>query len=99
VFVLLRDRPGVYERSVLSSGPLAAQDKIAAADRSVVATLGSQFMGHAGLPADAERTYRAVQAVDRRFAALHSANSSGSAMFAPVPLVEVLGARDSGPSR
>jgi hypothetical protein len=44
VFVLLRDRHGIYERAVRASGPLAAEDNASKDDRHVLATLGSRLV-------------------------------------------------------
>jgi hypothetical protein len=89
VFVLLRDRPGVYERSIRSSGPLEAQHAIEMADHGVLETLGAQFLGRS-ISASPSAPYRRVQAVNRRFAAMRRRNSSGSTAFASVPVVEVM---------
>jgi len=85
----------VFELSVQSSGPLSAQHAIEAADRRVLETLGSQFLGRASLSQDPTGGYRRVQAVDRRFAALRRPNRRGLTPVASVPLVEVLGEGES----
>ncbi len=97
VFVLLHRRPGVFEREIRASGPLAAQNLVEAADRDVLATLGAQAIrGRAGSAA-MRSDYRAMQPAGRRFMSVRRAPSAGSGGRSAVPAVVVLAPKDLSP--
>ncbi len=95
VFVLLRHRPGVYERAVRASGPLHAEHAVAIADAEVLATLGSRFLGRGHDATGADARYRGLRPAGRRFleVPVPRKRSSGSTVLAPLPIVEVLAPR------
>jgi hypothetical protein len=67
VYVLLRDRPGLHERTVEASGPMDAEHRVATTDRRVLETLGSQHVTATDGDASADIHYRRIQTVGRRF--------------------------------
>jgi hypothetical protein len=88
VFVLLRHRPGVWERTIRAAGPLEAEQAVALADRDVFETLGAQGLDR-GLAAGGHTEYRSLKPVGRRSLPIHPTGSPGSAAMR-VPVVEVL---------
>jgi hypothetical protein len=71
VFVLLRDRPGLHERTVEASGAMDAEHRVATTDRMVLETLGSQHVPATDGDASADIRYRRIQSVGRRFLSTH----------------------------
>jgi hypothetical protein len=90
VFVILRDRPGVHERSIRASGPLEAEHAVAVADRDVLETLGSQFLGRCIVSLGGKAEYRALEAVSRRFLRVRQWGRPGSAVSTRMPIVEIV---------
>jgi hypothetical protein len=88
VFVLLRGRPGVYGCTVRASGPLAAEETVAARNQStVLETLGSESLG---------RGLVAVEAEYRRFHVAGSRRVSGRGALSGRPLLEVMATEGLG---
>jgi hypothetical protein len=88
--VILRNRPGVHERAIRASGPLEAEHAVAVADREVLETLGSQFLGRRIVSLGGKAEYRALEAVSRRFLRVRQWGRPGSAVFTRMPIVEIL---------
>jgi hypothetical protein len=92
VFVTLRDRPGVWDRTIRASGPLEAEHAVADADRDVFETLGAQGLDPRFVEGGGQTGYRSLRPVGRRFLPIRPTGIPGSAAMR-VPIIEVLAAK------
>jgi hypothetical protein len=88
VFVVLRHRQGVWERTIRATGPLEAEHAVAA-DRDVIETLGAQGLVRQKAADCGQTDYRSVHAVGRWFLPIRLTGSPGSG-GRRVAIVEVL---------